>query len=55
VNNELDPLGFSDADLEESGGGVRANEHGEVAEVEDSDRVALAVQHVVVGDLVLAS
>jgi hypothetical protein len=52
VNNELDPLGFSDADLEESGGGVRANEHGEVAEVEDSDRVALVHPRVTYSDVI---
>lgn len=35
-------------------GGVGTDEHGEVVEVEHSDRVSVGVQHVVVGDLVSA-
>lgn len=35
-------------------GGVGANEHGEVIEVEHSNWVSVGVQHVVIGDLVLA-
>jgi hypothetical protein len=55
VNDELDPLRLGDTDLPQSSSGVGADGHGEVAEVEHSDRVAVSVEHVVVGDLVLAS
>jgi len=48
VNDELDPLGLGYADLEESGGGVGADEHGEVVVVEHSNGVAVGVEHVVV-------
>jgi hypothetical protein len=54
VNNELDPLGLGHTDLQQAGGGVGADEHGEVVEVEHSDRVAVGVEHVVVCDPVLA-
>jgi len=55
MNNELDPLGLGHTDLKEPGGSVGTDEHGESVEVEHSDRVAVGVKHVVVGDLVLAS
>jgi hypothetical protein len=55
VGNELDPLGLSDSDLEEAGGVVGTDQHLEVTEVEHSDGVSVGVQHVVVGDSMLAS
>jgi len=34
MNNELDPLGLGHTDLEETGCGVRTDEHRETVEVE---------------------
>ena len=54
MNDELDALSGCDADLEDAAGGVGADEHDQVVEVEDSDRVSVGVEHVVIGDPVLA-
>ena len=48
MNDELDTFGVGDDDLEHSPGGVGADEHVEIIEVEHSDRVAVGVEHVVV-------
>jgi hypothetical protein len=48
VNDELDALGLGHADLEESGGGIWADEHGELTKIKHSDWVAVGVKHVVV-------
>ena len=54
MNNELDTLSCRHTDLEESGRLSGTDEHGEVVEVEYSDRVAISMQHVFVGDPMLA-
>lgn len=54
MNYELDALGDDEADLEQSTGVVGANQHREVVEVEDADRVAVGVKDLHVGDPVLA-
>lgn len=53
VNDEVDGLRVGNTDLEEAGCAVRADEHGEVFEVEHSNWVAVRVKHVVVFDPVL--
>jgi hypothetical protein len=48
-------IALDHADLKDDCGPVRADEHGEpVIEFEDPDRIALGVQHVLIGDAVLA-
>ena len=54
MNDELDTLGGCHADFERSAVFVGTDEHDEVVEVEDSDGVAVSVEHVVVGDPVFA-
>jgi hypothetical protein len=53
VDDEVDRLCVGDADLKEKGRLGWADEHGQVVEVEDSDRVSVGVKDVVVGDPVL--
>lgn len=55
VNDEVDRLRAGDADLHKTRRLVRADEHGEIVEVEHSDRVSLGVQDVVVDDPVETS
>ena len=55
MNDELDTLGRRDTDLKHPTRLVSADEHREIVERERSDRVAEGMEHVVVGDPVLAS
>jgi len=55
MNDELDSVTDRDADFEHPAGDVGADQHGESIEVEDSDWVAVGVEHVGVGDPVLSS
>lgn len=55
MNDELDTFSRREADLEKLAGLVGADQHREFVEREHSERVAVRVQHVVVGDSVLAS
>jgi len=54
MNDELNAFSRGDANFEHAAGGVSADEHVEVVEIEHSDRVSVGVQHVVIGDPVLA-
>ena len=54
MNDEFDTLGGCHAKFESSAAFVGAYEHDEVVKVEDSDGVAVSVEHVVVGDPVFA-
>ena len=48
MDDEVDSVGAADADLEELTGPTRPDEHDEVVELQDSDRVAVGVEDVVV-------
>ena len=50
MNDELDTVSGRDAYFEESCCGIGADEHGEVVKFEDSDGVAVGMEHVVVVD-----
>ena len=50
MNDELDAVSGSDTNFEEACCGIGADEHGEVVKFEDSDWVAVGVEHVVVVD-----
>jgi len=50
MDDELDALRVSDADLEQRTRTRRADEHRQVAGLEDPDRVAEGVQHVFIED-----
>ncbi len=54
MDDELDTFCRRDADLEHPPGLIGADQHDQVVDVEDPDRVALGVEHVVVGDPVFA-
>ena len=54
MNDEFDPFSGGDADLEHSSRFVSSDQHDEIVELEHSDRISLGVQHVVIGDPVLA-
>ena len=54
MNDEVETFGTRAADLEDATGAVGADEHCEVVEGEDSDWVVVGVEHVTVGDAVLA-
>ena len=55
MNDELDPfIGDGDADLEWLAGTVASDEHHQVVDSEDPGWVPIGVEHVVVGDPVLA-
>jgi hypothetical protein len=54
VNDELDPFSRHDTDFEKSRGMVRADKHGQIVDIEYSDGVAVSVEDVLIGDLVLA-
>ena len=54
MNDEFETLGGCHAKFENSASFVGAYEHDEVVKVEDSDGVAVSVEHVVVGDPVFA-
>lgn len=47
MDDEVDPIGVGNADLERSSRAVGADEHHEVIDGEGSDRVAVGVKHVV--------
>lgn len=51
---KVDFVGGTDADLEELTGPTRPDEHDEVVKFQDSDRVAVGVEDVVVVHAVLA-
>ncbi len=55
MDDELDSLTDRDADLEHPAAVIGADQHGETIEVEDSDRVAVGVEHVGIGHPVLSS
>ncbi len=57
MDHELDSVGRRDADLEEPGRVVGADQHREVVvgQIDDSDRVAVGVEDVLVGDAMTAS
>lgn len=55
MNDELDSVTDRDSDFEHPAAVISADQHGESVEVEDSDRVAVGVEHVGVGDPVLSS
>lgn len=55
MDDELDSAADRDSDFEHSAAAIGADQHGETVEVEDSNRVAVGVEHVVVGDPVLSS
>ena len=52
MDDELDPFGRRDTDLEEAAGMVWTDQHGEVVvgEVDRADRVAVGVEDVVVSE-----
>lgn len=55
MNDELDAfIGDGDADLELLAGAVSADQHHQVVDSEDPRRVSVGVEHVFVGDAVLA-
>lgn len=54
MNDEVDALAGAHTDLEQTCSEVGADEHGEVVEDQDADRVVVGVEDVVVGDAVLA-
>lgn len=54
MNDEVDALARAHADLDQSCSEVGSDEHGEVVEDEDADRVVVGVEDAVVGDAVLA-
>ena len=48
MNDEVDPVGAADADLEELAGATGSDEHHEVVKFQDSDRLSVGVENVVV-------
>ena len=54
LDEELDAFTDGDSDLQESPGAIGADKQREVVEGEDSDGVAVGVEHVVVADPVFA-
>jgi hypothetical protein len=54
VDDEVDSFGCGDSDLEQASGFVGSDQHDEVVEIEDSDWVAVGVEHVIVKDPVFA-
>jgi hypothetical protein len=54
VDDELDSFGLGNTDLKETGFPISTNVHGEITKVEDSDRIAVGVQHVLIVNPVLA-
>ena len=54
MNDEVDSLAPRDSDLDESRGLVRSYQHDQVVKVEDSDRIPVRVQHVIIGDPVFS-
>jgi hypothetical protein len=54
VDDEVDAFAPGHTDLEQASGFVGTYQHGEVVKLEDADRVALGVHHVVVMDTVSA-
>ncbi|MFP3881583.1 MAG: hypothetical protein ACLFWH_04595 [Actinomycetota bacterium] len=50
VNYELDVFGWCDSNLKKPSRPVGADEHDEVIELEDSNRISISVQHVVISD-----
>ena len=55
MDDELDSVTDRDSDLEHPSAVIGADQHGESIKVEDSDRVAVGVEHVGVRDPVLSS
>ncbi len=55
MDDELDPVTDRYSDFEHPAAVIGADQHGESVEVEDSDRVAVGMEHVGVGDPVLSS
>jgi hypothetical protein len=46
VDDELDASCSGGAELKETAGDVRSDQHGELVELERSDRIAVGVEHV---------
>lgn len=55
MDDELDAIADRDADLEQTATTIGANQHGEFVQLKHSDRVAVRVEHVGIGDPVLPS
>ena len=55
MNDELDSVTDRNPNFEHPAAVIGTDQHGEAVEVEDSDRVAVGVEHVGVGDPVLSS
>ena len=55
MNDELDAVTDRNSDFEHPAAVIGTDQHGESIEVEDSDGVAVGVEHVGVGDPVLSS
>lgn len=54
MDDELDTLTAAQPDLQETSSPVGANQHGEVIESKYPDGVLIGVEHVLIGDTVLA-
>lgn len=54
MNDEVDSVGVTHTDFEQLSGAARSDEHDEIVECQDSGRLAIGVEYVVVVDAVLS-
>lgn len=54
MHDELDAIANNHSDLQEPTAVIGADQHREIVEGEDSDRVSIGVKHVVIADPVFA-